>query len=414
MSPHPIHPSRRRSVLPTWLAILVVFLGALPACLHAQEGRTAVIDDRDGYTNVRLRASKQSPVVVRVVDDEKFTVYPDDGDWWHVRTANGKTGFMHRSCVRLLDDPAADTAGQNADPRPSSAHGDNAPPTIRRDEATLAAWKQYTDAREEDRARAKPVASAVLPKIEAIPLDGVDPFVAAHITETRDFLRAVLAGYAQAEASLRRVQPSRDLMEALRGPARKVGGEVLAGGERSDDFGRQTGATIADLLLLYGFSDAIRARDMPDFRKLSLWGDQLVIRESFLNAALGLEQPPGMKPALISTRNRMYTERLLATGPWVCHNADGQVFDLDLKSNDVLRLKGCGFVTLKARGRRREMFERDFFKWEFQGDDFYMVEAGMMSEVIPADARKLRGVFVTSTVFKVFDEHDKLIGTWER
>lgn len=72
----------------------------------------AVIDDPDGYTNVRAQPSTAAAIVDRVEDGEAFTTFSQDGGWWQVRTADGKLGWMERSRIRTLAArPDARTAG---------------------------------------------------------------------------------------------------------------------------------------------------------------------------------------------------------------------------------------------------------------------------------------------------------------
>ena len=71
------------------------------SCL-AQGPDRGVINDPDGYVNVRRSKSTSSPVVARVKDNEPFTFEPDeDMDWCKVTLRSGKTGWMHRSRIRL-------------------------------------------------------------------------------------------------------------------------------------------------------------------------------------------------------------------------------------------------------------------------------------------------------------------------
>jgi len=63
----------------------------------------AVIDDPDGYTNLRSQKSAKSQIVARVMRGEEFFTYHQQGNWWQVRTQNGKVGYMHVSRIRLLD-----------------------------------------------------------------------------------------------------------------------------------------------------------------------------------------------------------------------------------------------------------------------------------------------------------------------
>ncbi len=63
----------------------------------------AVIDDPDGYTNIRSQKNSKSQIVASIVQGEQFFTYIQDGNWWQVRTAQGKVGYMHISRIRLLD-----------------------------------------------------------------------------------------------------------------------------------------------------------------------------------------------------------------------------------------------------------------------------------------------------------------------
>jgi len=62
---------------------------------------TAVIDDPDGYTNVRSMKSSSSEIVTKVYKNEEFYTYKQNGNWWQVRTSDGKLGYMHLSRIRV-------------------------------------------------------------------------------------------------------------------------------------------------------------------------------------------------------------------------------------------------------------------------------------------------------------------------
>ena len=64
--------------------------------------KSAVIQDKDGYTNVRSVANKSGAVVAKIVNGELFYVSPDNKEWWQVRTKNGVVGFMHKSSVLIF------------------------------------------------------------------------------------------------------------------------------------------------------------------------------------------------------------------------------------------------------------------------------------------------------------------------
>lgn len=62
----------------------------------------AVIDDPDGFTNLRSQKSASSEVVARVNQGEQFYTYTQDGNWWQVMTSDGKVGYMHVSRIKIV------------------------------------------------------------------------------------------------------------------------------------------------------------------------------------------------------------------------------------------------------------------------------------------------------------------------
>jgi len=94
---------------------------ARPPRTDARFTLAATIDDPDGFTNVRSGASEQAFIVGRVDRGEIFTTFPQQGEWWQVRLADGRTGYMARSRIRVIEP------------------GDAAPPTRANEEAVLAA-----------------------------------------------------------------------------------------------------------------------------------------------------------------------------------------------------------------------------------------------------------------------------------
>lgn len=63
----------------------------------------AVIDDPEGFTNIRSERSAKSTIIGKVLDGEKFLTYKQSGAWWRVRKADGTTGFMFRKYIRLIE-----------------------------------------------------------------------------------------------------------------------------------------------------------------------------------------------------------------------------------------------------------------------------------------------------------------------
>ncbi len=70
----------------------------------------AVINDPEGFTNIRAEPSSQSAIVGKVLEGEKFLTYQQSGSWWRVRKGDGTTGYMFRKLIRVLDGPTPDAA----------------------------------------------------------------------------------------------------------------------------------------------------------------------------------------------------------------------------------------------------------------------------------------------------------------
>ncbi|WP_422061124.1 YARHG domain-containing protein [Sphingopyxis sp.] len=84
----------------------------------------AVIDDPDGFTNIRSGGSTKAAIVGKILDGEKFLTYKQRGPWWRVRKADGTTGFMFRKYIRLIEGgAAASPPPPTAEPMPTGVGG---------------------------------------------------------------------------------------------------------------------------------------------------------------------------------------------------------------------------------------------------------------------------------------------------
>ncbi len=63
----------------------------------------AVIDDPEGFTNIRSERSAKSTIIGKALDGETFLTYKQPGAWWRVRKADGTTGYMFRKYIRLVE-----------------------------------------------------------------------------------------------------------------------------------------------------------------------------------------------------------------------------------------------------------------------------------------------------------------------
>ena len=58
------------------------------------------IEDSDGYTNVRESGSLKAKIINRIKSGSFVDVIEKNGEWWKVKTDNGKVGYIHKSRIR--------------------------------------------------------------------------------------------------------------------------------------------------------------------------------------------------------------------------------------------------------------------------------------------------------------------------
>ena len=57
------------------------------------------IEDKDGYTNLRKEKSSSSEILQKIKSGEQIEVLDKTGDWFLVKTKEGKTGYVHKSRI---------------------------------------------------------------------------------------------------------------------------------------------------------------------------------------------------------------------------------------------------------------------------------------------------------------------------
>ncbi|HHU95025.1 MAG TPA: SH3 domain-containing protein [Alcaligenaceae bacterium] len=73
------------------------------ACQAPKFNTTAVIKDKDGYTNVRAQPNAKSAVIEKLFDNEPFYTFEQKGNWWQVCTPTGQIGYMYHDRVQLTN-----------------------------------------------------------------------------------------------------------------------------------------------------------------------------------------------------------------------------------------------------------------------------------------------------------------------
>lgn len=61
-----------------------------------------VINDPDGFTNLREGKGTTFPIVKKIVKGEKFAIEMNDDDWWLVVLADETRGWIHKSRVKII------------------------------------------------------------------------------------------------------------------------------------------------------------------------------------------------------------------------------------------------------------------------------------------------------------------------
>jgi len=75
-----------------------------PASTKSAKKYIAIIDDPDGYTNVRNGMSTNAKIIDRLNKGENFEVFPSSSNnWWIVYTKSNVTGYVHKSRIRIIN-----------------------------------------------------------------------------------------------------------------------------------------------------------------------------------------------------------------------------------------------------------------------------------------------------------------------
>jgi hypothetical protein len=89
----------------------IVPIATKPLALPAKQTTTAetpdvfvlraVIEDSDGYSNVRKGPAVSSDLLGVVRLGEEFRTFQQTGDWWQVKISSGQIGYMHASRIKI-------------------------------------------------------------------------------------------------------------------------------------------------------------------------------------------------------------------------------------------------------------------------------------------------------------------------
>ena len=61
-----------------------------------------IINDPDGYTNVREGRSTKSPILFSIEENKRFKVISKDSNWWRIEY-RGKQGYMYKDRITIIE-----------------------------------------------------------------------------------------------------------------------------------------------------------------------------------------------------------------------------------------------------------------------------------------------------------------------
>jgi len=85
------------------------------------ETKFGVIDDSDGWSNVRSGKSTQSSILFRIYENQRFKILRTEGKWSYI-DYNGRKGYMHNSVIKIDSSPKKTQA---SDAKTAKIIGDN-------------------------------------------------------------------------------------------------------------------------------------------------------------------------------------------------------------------------------------------------------------------------------------------------
>lgn len=84
--------------------LLILTIGLLIPMLNFGQSELAMINDPDGFVNVRADKSTDSEILFQMKENSFFLCEPTTDDWWKIDNFYTKTGFVHKSKIQLIKD----------------------------------------------------------------------------------------------------------------------------------------------------------------------------------------------------------------------------------------------------------------------------------------------------------------------
>ncbi|MDP3445088.1 MAG: SH3 domain-containing protein [Ignavibacteria bacterium] len=84
--------------------LIILTIGLLIPILNFGQSELAMINDPDGFVNVRADKSIDSKIVFKIKGNDFFLCEPTTDNWWKIVNFHTKNGFVHKSRIQLIKD----------------------------------------------------------------------------------------------------------------------------------------------------------------------------------------------------------------------------------------------------------------------------------------------------------------------
>jgi hypothetical protein len=84
--------------------LIILIIGLLIPILNFGQSELAMINDPDGYVNIRADKSTDSEILFKIMEGDFFLCKPTTDNWWKVDNFYSRSGFAHISRIRLIRD----------------------------------------------------------------------------------------------------------------------------------------------------------------------------------------------------------------------------------------------------------------------------------------------------------------------
>jgi hypothetical protein len=82
--------------------LILLIIGLLTPTLNFGQSELAMINDPDGFVNVRADKNADSEFLFKIKEKDFFLCEPTTENWWKIDNFYTKTGFVHKSRIQLI------------------------------------------------------------------------------------------------------------------------------------------------------------------------------------------------------------------------------------------------------------------------------------------------------------------------